>query len=287
MPEPELVRCDRHLVGFENRLKDEDRIKDKIAESLAVKGRTVAEAVNLILDAIRHSFCYHEADYGRHLQEDIALTQQRFSGLVRLRNFWAGDRYKGISSLWRHRGTGQLFEMQFHTEISYHAMQLTHWAHARLRSAQTCAQEQIELEAFQREVYAHVPVPPGVHDIPGHPVHLDPGIPGRRSTPRADVTYYAIVDDLCSRDRPAGVLRRSYRDGGRHDEAFTLDLAWQRSSLLISAERGDLENEFVEITADEAGRIVDGIKQSVTGRPETMAVRAREPAEPAQARPGW
>ncbi len=83
------------------------------------------------------------------------------------------------------------------------------------------------------------------------------------------------------------MLRRSYCDGGRRDEAFTRDLAWQRSSLLISAERGDLENEFAEITADEAGRTVDGIRQSVTGRPETVAVSAPEPAEPAQTRPGW
>ncbi len=43
-PEPELVWYDRDLVGFENWLKDEDQIKDKIAESLAVKGRTVTEA---------------------------------------------------------------------------------------------------------------------------------------------------------------------------------------------------------------------------------------------------
>lgn len=240
---PELVWYHRHLVGFENRLKGDDRIKDKIAESLAVKGRTVAEATRLIPDAIRYAFQYNEADCSRHLLEDIALTQRRFSGLVRLRNFWAGDRYKGISSLWRHRDTGQLFEMQFHTEISFHAMQLTDWAYARLRSAQTYVQEQIELEAFQREVYAHVPVPPGAHDIPGHPVHLGPGIPGKRSTAGADVTYYVIVDDLSSRDRPAGVLRRSYRDGGRRDEAFTRDLTWHRSSLPISAERGDLENE--------------------------------------------
>ena len=41
----ELVWYERHLVGFENRLKDEDRVKDKVAESLAVKGRTVAEAM--------------------------------------------------------------------------------------------------------------------------------------------------------------------------------------------------------------------------------------------------
>ncbi len=244
MDEP--VWYERHLVGFENRLKDRDRIKDKVAESLAVKGRTVAEAMALIPDAIRYAFCYHEADYGRHLIEDIVLTRERFSDLVRLRNFWTGDQYKGISSLWRHRDTGQLFEMQFHTEASFHAMTFTaERSYARLRSAQTCAQEEIELEAFQREVYAAVPVPADAQDIPGYPVHMDPAIPGRRTTTLGpDVTYYAIVDDLSSRDRPAGVLRRSYRDGGWRDEAFTRDLVWHRSSLLLSAERGDLENEF-------------------------------------------
>jgi len=72
---PDLVWYDRHLVGFENRLKDENRVKDKIAESLAVKGRTVDEAVQLIPDAIRYAFQYHEADYGRHLREDTTLTQ--------------------------------------------------------------------------------------------------------------------------------------------------------------------------------------------------------------------
>ena len=36
------------------------------------------------------------------------------------------------------------------------------------------------------------------------------------------VTYYAVVDDLSSRERPAGVFRRTYtEDGGRSDEAFT------------------------------------------------------------------
>ncbi len=150
----ELVWYERHLVGFENRLKDRDRIKDKVAESLAVKGRTVAEAMRLIPDAIRYTFCYHEADYSRHLQEDIALTRERFSDLVRLRNFWHSDQYKGISSL--------------------------------------------------------------------------------------------------------GVT------GGRRDEAFTQAPVWRRSSLLVSAERSDLENDFIEITAAEARRIVDRIRQAGT-----------------------
>jgi len=35
------------------------------------------------------------------------------------------------------------------------------------------------------------------------------------------VTYFVLVNDLSRRDRPVGVLRRGYRDGGRRDEAFT------------------------------------------------------------------
>src|SRR5271154_2420463 len=63
------------------------------------------------------------------------------------------------------------------------------------------------------------------------------------------VTYYAVVDDLSSRERPAGVFRRTYtEDGGRSDEAFTRNLVWEFSTSLISSERGDLENEFIEIT---------------------------------------
>jgi len=80
------------------------------------------------------------------------------------------------------------------------------------------------------------------------------------------IIYYAIIDGLSSRERPAGVLRRVYtEDGGRRDEAFTRNLMWERSWSLVSAERGDLENEFIEITEDEANQIVDRIRAAVTG----------------------
>jgi hypothetical protein len=79
------------------------------------------------------------------------------------------------------------------------------------------------------------------------------------------VTYYAIVNDLSSRERPSGVFRRTYfESGGKRDEAFTTDLVWVRSASLVSAERGDLLNEFIEITEDEANRIVDRIRAKVT-----------------------
>jgi len=80
------------------------------------------------------------------------------------------------------------------------------------------------------------------------------------------VMYYAVVNDLSSRDRPAGVFRRTYtEDGGRSDEAFTRNLRWEFSTSLISAERGDLLNDFIEITETEANEIVDRIRTRVTG----------------------
>lgn len=80
------------------------------------------------------------------------------------------------------------------------------------------------------------------------------------------VTYYAIINELSSREQPSGVFRRTYFDvGGKRDEAFTTDLVWERSASLVSAERGDLLNEFIEITEDEANQIVARIRAEVTG----------------------
>ena len=80
------------------------------------------------------------------------------------------------------------------------------------------------------------------------------------------VTYYAIVNELSSREQPSGVFRRTYFEvGGKRDEAFTTDLVWERSASLVSAERGDLLNKFIEITEDEANQIVERIRAKVTG----------------------
>jgi hypothetical protein len=81
------------------------------------------------------------------------------------------------------------------------------------------------------------------------------------------ITYYAIVDDFSSRDKPAGVLRRIIDDEGRDDQAFTTNLKWEHSGSLYSYERGNADAEFHEITEEEADRIVERIRRSVTGQP--------------------
>jgi hypothetical protein len=81
-----------------------------------------------------------------------------------------------------------------------------------------------------------------------------------------NVRYYAVVDDLSSREQPAGVFRRTYfESGGRRDEAFTRNLVWEHSASLVSAERGDLQNDFIEITEDRANQLVEQLRARWTG----------------------
>jgi hypothetical protein len=79
------------------------------------------------------------------------------------------------------------------------------------------------------------------------------------------ITYYALVNEYSSRERPGGVLRRIEDEEGEHDEAFTRDLVWKRSSSLYSYERGNMDNQLYEISEDEANRIVEHIRRTVTG----------------------
>ena len=80
------------------------------------------------------------------------------------------------------------------------------------------------------------------------------------------VIYYAVVNDLSTRERPAGLFRRTYTEaGGLRDEAFTRNLVWKNSASLVSAERGDLQNEFIEIPEDESNRLMEELRARWTG----------------------
>jgi hypothetical protein len=80
------------------------------------------------------------------------------------------------------------------------------------------------------------------------------------------VIHYAVIDERSSRERPAGLFRRTYTEaGGKRDEAFTRDLIWKRSPSLVSAERGDLQYEFVEITGDEANQLMEQLRARWAG----------------------
>jgi hypothetical protein len=160
---------DRHLIGFEHRLKGRDRIKDKVCRGMRNFGRSPEQAISRVPDAIRFTFGYREARYTQGVWADIGRLKNEGFELHNLWNAWSKDQYKGINSQWIDPESGQRFEVQFHTRISFEAKQLTHPAYERLRTRQPDKFEQMVLEAFQKKVSADVPVPPGASDIPDYP----------------------------------------------------------------------------------------------------------------------
>jgi hypothetical protein len=74
------------------------------------------------------------------------------------------------------------------------------------------------------------------------------------------ISYYAIVNEFSSRQRPFGVVRRVQHDTGQRDEIFSRNMKWEHTALLYSAERGDLTNDLIPISEEEADQIVERLR---------------------------
>jgi len=160
---------DRHLIGFDRRLKDRDRIKEKVCDKIEEFGFSPEKAVSSVSDTIRYTFEYREGRYTQGVWADIGHLKDQGFEFDKLKNYWSDGQYRGINSQWIHPDTGQRFEVQFHTRISFEAKQLTHKAYERIRTGQADEFEKLVLKAFQQKVSAEIPVPPGAADIPDYP----------------------------------------------------------------------------------------------------------------------
>ncbi len=76
-----------------------------------------------------------------------------------------------------------------------------------------------------------------------------------------EITYYAIVDRWATREDPAGLARRRRSDsGGFRDEALNRSMNWQFTPLIVEWERAESTDDLVEVSADEAERIIEGFR---------------------------
>jgi hypothetical protein len=160
---------DRHLVGFDDRRKGRDRIKEKACDKMEEFDFSPEEAVSDISDVLRYTFQYREAHYTQGVWAEVERLKGQGFELHKLKNAWSKEEYQGINSQWIEPESGQRFEVQFHSRISFEAKQLTHDAYKLLRTYQVDEFEKMILKAFQRKVSADVPIPPGATDIPDYP----------------------------------------------------------------------------------------------------------------------
>jgi hypothetical protein len=161
---------DRKLAGLEHMLKGEDRLKEKLADTLRAQPElTIRQAAGTVPDPVRFTLCYPSERYTDGVLADVGRLEGEGFELVKLKNLWHSDQYKGINSQWRAPDTGTRVEMQFHTAESLAAKEMTHEAYERIRSRTTDSAERSELLDFQRRANMLLTTPPGTAEIDEFP----------------------------------------------------------------------------------------------------------------------
>jgi hypothetical protein len=169
MARVEAADPNRRLAGLEHMLKGEDRLKEKVADQMTAKPLlTISTALDTVSDPVRFTFMYSPQRYAEGTLSDVERLKSEGFELIKLKNLWTDDQYKGINSQWRSPEAGTRFEVQFHTPESLEAKELTHKAYERIRSSASPG-ERHELTTFQRQANSLLVTPTGTAEIKDFP----------------------------------------------------------------------------------------------------------------------
>ena len=76
------------------------------------------------------------------------------------------------------------------------------------------------------------------------------------------ITFYAITGGDNTIDNPRGLVRRLEFEGdGFTDEGLRVDFSWKFTPVIVEWERGDFANELVEVSHEQASRIIEDFRQ--------------------------
>ena len=71
------------------------------------------------------------------------------------------------------------------------------------------------------------------------------------------ITYYAILGGNRTVDDPYGLVRRLEHEDGPADEGLRRDFCWDFTPIIVEWERGDFEDELVEVSHEQASKIIE------------------------------
>jgi len=82
------------------------------------------------------------------------------------------------------------------------------------------------------------------------------------------ISYYAVIAGDRTIDNPYGLVRRLEFDGdGFTDEGLRNDFSWAFTSAIVEWKRGDLGQELVEISHEQASKIIEYFRERWTAEP--------------------
>jgi hypothetical protein len=150
-------------------LKSLDRFQEKLAKRIArFPDADAADLADEIHDGVRYTFIFDADNYVDGITDTRDKIEAEGYSLIEMKPSWHSDEYKGVNSRWRDNSSGSLFEVQWHTPASWEAKQKTHDAYEQIDRIGISVEEVERLRAYQREVCASVPVPPGALEMRGY-----------------------------------------------------------------------------------------------------------------------
>jgi hypothetical protein len=75
------------------------------------------------------------------------------------------------------------------------------------------------------------------------------------------ITYYVLVGGSNTVDNPRGLVRRLEHEDGPSDEALRDDFSWKATPVIVEWERGDFDDELVEVSHEQASKIIEYLRQ--------------------------
>ncbi|WP_328590138.1 XopAD/skwp family type III secretion system effector, partial [Pseudomonas amygdali] len=157
------------LAGMDHQLKSVGSLKEKLKQQMAVKNKTLEEAVAGVNDALRYSVVLDPQDFTAGLRGVLASLDDQGHVRVKLNNLFAKHKpaFKAVNVTMR-SPEGALWEIQFHTPDTFRLKEQFHdlYKHGYALQLQGAPlTDQREVQAPAQDAFRLVPSPPECDDI--------------------------------------------------------------------------------------------------------------------------
>ncbi|WP_239689725.1 XopAD/skwp family type III secretion system effector [Pseudomonas syringae] len=157
------------LADMDHQLKSVGSLKEKLTQQMAVKNKTLEEAVAGVNDALRYSVVLDPQDFTAGLRGVLASLDDQGHVRVKLNNLFAKHQpaFKSVNVTMR-SPEGALWEIQFHTPDTFRLKEQFHdlYKHSYALQLQGAPlTDQREVQAPAQDAFRLVPSPPECDDI--------------------------------------------------------------------------------------------------------------------------
>ncbi|WP_370950484.1 toxin glutamine deamidase domain-containing protein [Amycolatopsis sp. cg5] len=157
------------LEGLKYELKGDDRLKQKVAETLDRNpDQDLTTVLRKVPDGIRYTYSFDNDNYTAGAKQVDTMLRAAGYEPVEVKNSWLNPKnpYQGINTRWRDPESGLQFEVQYHTPESWYVKSDTHDAYEHANNQLISQAERDAWDRYQHDYFGLITRPDGVEEIP-------------------------------------------------------------------------------------------------------------------------